>query len=135
VTVAPAPWAELLAELGRTPDRLRALAPDPAAAPLIESLCAFELPYRAGLVRIILEDNPELPPEPGPENGRSTWPWPAIIEHFAALRRDTLAFLEHLPPEARARVASHPSLGRVTLRQQVEALLAHDAAALHSLRQ
>ena len=133
MTVAPTPWAELIAELGRTPDRLRALASDPSAASLLESLCAFELPHRAGLVRTVLEDNPELLPEPEPESGQSTRPWPAIIEHFAVLRRDTLAFLEHLPPEARARVANHPSFGRVTLRQQVEALLAHDAAALRGL--
>ncbi len=49
-----------------------------------------------------------------------------LVETFAALRRDTLAFLENLPPIARARPGIHAELGPVTLRDQVESLSAHD---------
>ena len=48
----------------------------------------------------------------------------------AALRDGTLALLESLPPDARARPAEHAAFGPTTLRGQVEALLAHDAEHL-----
>ena len=49
-----------------------------------------------------------------------------LVETFAMLRGETVAFLEELPPIARVRPGIHAELGAVTLRTQVEALSAHD---------
>jgi hypothetical protein len=134
------PWTELLNRLRSVPDRLGALTTDigPAAyerpardewsvCEIIGHMCAIESPYRARLARMTLEDNPRMAAigcitgDYDPET-----PVGILVETFAMLRRETLALLENLPPMARARPGIHAELGAVTLRDQVEALSAHD---------
>jgi hypothetical protein len=137
-----------LAGLKSTPERLRKLtagvgheqlrrrpAPDEwSVNEMVSHLCAVESPYRARLVRITLQDNPQLA-----AIGRITGeydpdtPIEILIETFAALRNSTVAFLEALAPVARARPAVHAELGPVTLRGQVQALLAHDEEYLSQI--
>ncbi len=137
----PLPWPALLEALAETPNRLRRLLadvphektcerPDEGRWSVCETLahlCAVEPPYRARLARIVLEDNPFVT-----AIGRITGDYdPAtpvviLLDTFARLREDTVAFLRQLPPEARARPAVHAELGPITLRSQVESLLAHD---------
>lgn len=133
-------WTELLNRLGSVPERLAALTTDIGRAScerpsrdewsvceIIGHMCAVESPYRARLARMTLEDNPRMAAiscitgDYDPET-----PVGILVETFAGLRRETLAFLERLPPIARARPGIHAELGAVTLRDQVEALSAHD---------
>ena len=94
---------------------------------IIGHMCAVESPYRARLARMTLEENPRMAAiscitgDYDPET-----PVSILVETYAMLRRETLAFLEKLPPIARARPGIHAELGPVTLRDQVEALSAHD---------
>ncbi len=133
-------WTELLSKLRSVPDRVAALTTDigPASCvrpsreewsvcQIIGHMCAIESPYRARLARMTLEDNPRMAAI-GCITGDYDPETPAgiLVETFAMLRRETLAFLEKLPPEARARPGIHAELGSVTLRDQVEALRAHD---------
>lgn len=143
-------WAELLAELRSTPVRLRSWIvglsreklcrrdEDAGWSPreMVGHLCATELPYRARLARIVLEDSPRVA-----EIGRLTGgfdpetPVEFLLDVFASLRSDTVAFLESLPVAARARSAEHVTLGLITLRGQVEAILEHDQGHLEKLYQ
>ena len=102
----------------------------------ISHLCAVESPYRARLVRITLQDNPYVT-----AIGRITGdydpatPVSILIETFMSLRTSTLDFLESLTPVPRARgTAVHAELGPITLRSQVEALLANDEEQLNRIR-
>ena len=94
---------------------------------IIGHMCAIESPYRARLARMTLEDNPRMAAigcitgDYDPET-----PISILLETLAMLRRETVAFLESLPPMVRARPGIHAELGPVTLRAQVEALSAHD---------
>ncbi len=137
----PLPWPALLDALAETPLRLRRLLADvsydatcqrPAEdrwsiCETLAHMCAVEPPYRARLARIVLEDNPYVT-----AIGRITGdydpatPVAILLDTFARLRADTVAFLRQLPPEARVRPAVHAELGPITLRSQVESLLAHD---------
>jgi DinB superfamily len=143
-------WAELLGELRSTPVGLRTWImglsrermcrrdEDVGWSPreMVGHLCATELPYRARLVRIVLEESPRVA-----EIGRLTGgydpetPVEFLLDAFASLRSDTVAFLESLPVAARARTAEHVTLGLITLRGQVEAILEHDQGHLEKLRQ
>lgn len=137
----PLRWANLLAGLRATPVKLRELTAGPATdepcVPGVEkthavcemvcTLCAVESSYRARLVRIVLEANPRLgeieasSADYDPHTALRT-----LCEVFAALRVDTLAFLESQPPVARARAGTSGTSGSTTLRREAEALLAHD---------
>jgi hypothetical protein len=144
-----ATWPDILALLRQTPRTLRDLttdmsphilrarpAPDQwSVSEIISHLCAVEPPYRARLVRITLQENPYVT-----AIGRITGdydpdtPLPILIETFTSLRTSTLDFLESLTPVARARPAVHAELGQITLRSQVEALLANDEEQLSRIR-
>jgi len=144
-----AAWPDVLALLRQTPRTLRDLtadvsphilrtrpAPDQwSVSEIISHLCAVEPPYRARLVRITLQENPYVT-----AIGRITGdydpdtPVPILIETFTSLRTSTLDFLESLAPVARARPAVHAELGPITLRSQVEALLANDEEQLARIR-
>lgn len=146
---ASATWQDILAALRQTPRALRTLtdgiSPDVlrtrlegeqwAVSEIIGHLCAVESPYRARLVRITLQDNPYVT-----AIGRITGdydpatPISILIETFTSLRTSTLDFLESLAPVARARTAIHAELGPITLRSQVEALLANDQEQLNRIR-
>jgi len=135
------PWSALLEALAETPERLRQLLAGvphevncqrPAddrwsVCEIVAHMCAVEPPYRARLARIVLEENPHVA-----AIGRITGDYdPAtpvviLLDTFVRLRADTVAFLRQLPPDARARPAVHAELGPITLRSQVESLLAHD---------
>ena len=131
----------LLATLGETPGRLRALLAgvDPAlltrpavdggwsVAQNIAHMCAVESPYHARLVRLALEDNPRMAAI-GSTTGEYDPETPASIlaDTFADLRARTVAFLQTLSPLAYSRPGVHAELGPGTLRSQVEALLRHD---------
>lgn len=145
----PMTWSALLDALAEAPDRLRRLLADvpyeatcqrPAEdrwsiCETLAHLCAVESPYRARLARIVLEDNPHVA-----AIGRITGDYdPAtpimiLVDTFARLRADTVAFLRQLPPEARLRPAIHAELGPITLRSQVESLLAHDLEHLAQIQ-
>jgi len=144
-----AAWPDVLALLRQTPRTLRDLtadvsphilrtrpAPDQwSVSEIISHLCAVEPPYRARLVRITLQENPYVT-----AIGRITGdydpdtPVPILIETFTSLRTSTLDFLESLAPVARARPGVHAELGPITLRSQVEALLANDEEQLARIR-
>ncbi len=144
-----AAWPDVLALLRQTPRTLRDLtadvsphilrtrpAPDQwSVSEIISHLCAVEPPYRARLVRITLQENPyvtaivRITGDYDPDT-----PVPILIETFTSLRTSTLDFLESLAPVARARPAVHAELGPITLRSQVEALLANDEEQLASIR-
>jgi hypothetical protein len=146
---ASATWQELLTALRQTPRTLRELTegvpPEVlgtrlegeqwSVSEIIAHLCAVEPPYRARLVRITLQDNPYVT-----AIGRITGdydpatPVSILIETLTSLRTSTLAFLESLAPVARARTAVHAELGPITLRSQVEALLANDQEQLSRIR-
>jgi hypothetical protein len=132
-------WNDLLAQLRSVPERVAALVADAAntcerpgrdewsVCEIIGHMCAIESPYRARLARMTLEDNPRMAAigcitgDYDPET-----PVSILIETFTMLRRETVAFLDNLPPMARMRPGIHAELGEVTLRSQVEALSAHD---------
>lgn len=133
-------WNDLLDRLNSVPGRVAALVTDagPAAyarpstdewsvCEIIGHMCAIESPYRARLARMTLEDNPHMAAigcitgEYDPDT-----PVSILVETLTMLRRETVAFLENLPPVARARPGIHAELGEVTLRSQVEALSTHD---------
>ena len=142
-------WPDILATLRQTPHLLRDLTanvsphvlrarPTPdqwSVSEIISHLCAVESPYRARLVRITLQDNPTVT-----AIGRITGdydpdtPVNILIETFMSLRTSTLDFLDSLTPAARARTAVHAELGSITLRSQVEALLANDEEQLARIR-
>lgn len=134
-------WTALLTELSRTPAELRALlsevpsalvygrpAPDRwSVGEIVAHLCAVEPPYRARLARIALEENPRVAViESTTGSYDPETPVSILLDTFARLRADTLALLRPLPPAARIRPAVHLALGPITLRSQVESLLAHD---------
>jgi hypothetical protein len=138
-------WSALLSGLHGTPERLSELLagmsseetcprPDVEAWSLCEivsHMCAVEPPYRARLLRIALEDCPHVAAIDRITGGYDPQtPIGILLDTFAALRAGTLAFLESLPAEARARPALHAQLGPTTLRGQAEALLAHDEGHL-----
>ncbi len=133
-------WNDLLAQLRSVPDRLAALAadlgPDACVRPardewsvceIIGHMCAIESPYRARLARMTLEENPRVTAigcitgDYDPDT-----PVGILLETLGMLRRETVTFLENLPAMTRARTGVHAELGAVTLRDQVEALSAHD---------
>jgi hypothetical protein len=133
-------WTELLSQLRSVPDRLAALTAEmgPAACvrpsrdewsvcEIVGHMCAIESPYRARLARMTLEENPRMAAigcitgDYDPDT-----PISILIETLAMLRRETIAFLDSLPTMARARPGIHAELGAVTVRDQVEALSAHD---------
>lgn len=133
-------WNDLLARLRSAPDRLAASIADlgPAACvrpsrdewsvcEIVGHMCAIESPYRARLARMTLQDNPSMAAigcitgEYDPDT-----PVAILVETLGMLRRETVAFLDNLPAIARARPGLHAELGPVTLRDQVEALSAHD---------
>ncbi len=143
-------WPALLAALRKTPERLRELVSAAGSASetgagtqqavasgsgadqwsvcqIVGHMSAIESPFRARLARIMWEDNPHITMI-GCITGDYDPNTPAsmLLDTFARLRADTVAFLWTLPVEARARPAVHAELGPVTLRSQVEALLAHD---------
>jgi hypothetical protein len=138
-------WHELLSALRSMPERLAALTADASGddacalasqdewsvGQVVAHLCAVESPYRARLVHISLKDNPHVAAIGGitgdydPET-----PVAILVETFAMLRRETVAFLDSLPPLARGRAAVHAQLGPITLRSQVEALHVHDEGHL-----
>lgn len=139
------PWSALLAGLHGTPERLRELLAGVSSAAacarpdaeiwslceIVSHMCAVEPPYRARLLRIALEDCPHVAAIDRITGGYDPQtPVGILLDTFAALRAGTLAFLEGLPVEARARPALHAELGPTTLRGQAEALLAHDEAHL-----
>ncbi len=134
-------WSALLAELARTPERLRILlaeadslatgrrsAPDAwSARDIVSHMCAIESPYRARLARIVLEDNPQVALIDRITGGYDPQtPISILLDTFARLRADTLVFLRSLPPAARVRPAVHAQFGPITLRGQVASLLEHD---------
>ncbi len=146
---SPLTWDRLLAALQETPARLReGIADLPeerldepiepggwTVRRLLGHLCATELPYRARLARIVLEDNPHLAAIERLDGGFDPrTPVGFLLETFASLRAETVAFLAGLPPSARARPARLAGLGPITLRQQARALLAHDQEHLEALR-
>ncbi len=136
-------WTALLTELARTPERLRALLATPAATSecpaadarsvcdIVSHMCAAEAPYLARLARIVLEDNPCVAVIDRSTGGYDpATPVSILLDTFARLRADTLAFLRSLPPAARLRPAVHADLGPITLRAQVASLLEHDRGHL-----
>jgi hypothetical protein len=142
-------WTELLNRMRSMPERLAGLVAElgPAACrrpaqdewsicEIIGHMCAVESPYRARLVRMTFEDNPRLAAigcitgDYDPET-----PVRILVDTLALLRRETAAFLDSLPPMARARPGVHAELGPVTLRTQVESLSAHDEEHLAHIEQ
>lgn len=134
-------WTALLTELARTPADLRSLlaevppdvvcghsaADQRSACDILAHMCAIESPYRARLARIVLEDNPRVAIIDFSTGGYDPeTPISILLDTFARLRADTLAFIRALPLSARVRPAIHAELGPITLRGQVESLLVHD---------
>lgn len=134
-------WGALLTELARTPAELRSMLADIPPARLcdkpaperwsvceiVSHMCAVEPPYRARLARIVLEENPRVAAIDRITGGYDPQtPVSILLDTFAQLRADTVAFLRSLPAGARVRPAVHADLGPITLRSQVESLLAHD---------
>ena len=141
-------WATLLDGLRATPDRLRALLAEAAAAEarwhesdaravseVMAHLCAVEPPFRARLARITLQDNPSVAAIADHMTGGYDLDTPAgiLLDTFSELRAGTAAYLEKLPPAAHARPALHADTGLTTLRDQVEALLGHDEVEVKRL--
>jgi hypothetical protein len=134
-------WSELLDRLRSVPEQIRAMIAGAAyeelhCAPggggwtvceVVAHLCAVESPYRARLVRIVLEDQPKVAAIHVETGGYDVaTPLGIMADTFAELRGGTVSFLESLPPSARGRLAYHAERGNVTLREQVASLSAHD---------
>ena len=87
-------------------------------------------------IRIILEHGEGRPFTPFDRFGFRAWikgvPVRALLERFAALRAQNLAFLDslRLDPATLARTGTHPELGRVTLAQLLASWVVHDLGHL-----
>jgi len=85
-------------------------------------------------VGVILKDGPQWPFTPVDReaqlNGDSAAPLAALLDEFAALRRENLDRLRdlNLQPADLEREGTHPAFGRVTLRQLLATWTAHDLA-------
>lgn len=84
--------------------------------------------------RRLLEHGERLAFEPfdrtAQERRFADWSAQRLLDHFAALREDSLAALRGLPPtpENLARTGRHPEFGRVTLDQLLCTWVVHDQA-------
>jgi len=141
-------WTALLDGLRATPGRLRTLMAEAppgevrcyesdarAVCEVMAHLCAVESPFRARLVHMTLQENPSVAAIADSLTGGYDLDCPAaiLLDTFSELRAGTVAFLENLPPAARARPALHAETGPTTLRDQVAALLGHDEVELKRL--
>jgi len=102
-------------------------ANDWSAAAVLLHLAQVEKAYRHRLQRIANEDEPHVPsidPEVGEIPGDVAAD--SLLHEFESERAQTIAFLKELSPGGWQRPAIHETLGRTTLRYQVQNLVDHD---------
>jgi hypothetical protein len=117
--------------------------PDPDEWSPNQILCHLlehEGPVHRDRLKHILEiDNPFIaapPPPPGPASAASCGgDGPDIAARFTAARRETLALIATLPPEAWSRPARHSIFGPTTLLEMAHFTAQHDRLHLHQLCQ
>lgn len=111
-----------------TPEQaLRRAAPDAwCIADVVAHLAFAEGLYLARLRRIAAEEHPAEPPLPEDPGHDLSAPLGEIAETFVALRGETVAFLSGLAQRDWARTFAHPTMGTRRLREQVQAMVAHD---------
>lgn len=111
-----------------TPEQaLLRVAPDAwCIADVVAHLGYAEGLYLARLRRIVAEDNPAEPPLPHDPGHDLSAPLGELTEAFVSLRAETLAFLSGLAQRDWARTFAHPTMGARRLREQVQAIVAHD---------
>lgn len=131
----------LIKALTSTPNDLRLLstgigptaavwrvAPDTwSALDIACHLLAIERPYLQRLQRVIAEDSPHVPllhPDESRHDLRRELS--GVLADFAAARRETVAFLQSLPPGHWQRVGIHERKGPMSLRFLVQDLVTHD---------
>lgn len=98
-----------------------------SAAAVLIHLTQVEKPYRHRLQRIVQEDKPTVP-YIGPQVGEipADLTVAELLLNFECEREQTIAFLQELSPGDWQRPATHETLGRTTLRYQVQNLVDHD---------
>ena len=131
----------LLEALGATPRDLRRMlrqVDDQAAGrrPVPDAWCirqvlshlsAVEELYLQRLQRVVTLDNPyEAAIEPAAGADRVECPLPRLVDEFVARRGATIAYLSDLQQRDWARRLVHQTVGPTRLRDQVQALVAHD---------
>lgn len=111
--------------------------PDPAGwcvADLLAHLSFCEEHYLARLRRIVEQDQPHEPAFPNDPGGHPVdQPLAELAASFAERRATTIAFLSGLAQEEWGRSFVHPTLGPSRLRDQVQAIVAHDNEHLEQL--
>jgi uncharacterized damage-inducible protein DinB len=133
--------AMLIEALGATPKDLNRMvkrvtpeqaqfSPEPSAwsiLHIVAHLAYCETHYLARLQRIVAQ---ELPHEqPFPADTGEAWSTGTLMEIagiFSERRATTIAFLEGLEQRDWARQFTHETLGTMRLRDQVQAMVAHD---------
>jgi uncharacterized damage-inducible protein DinB len=98
-----------------------------SAAAVLIHLAQVEKAYRHRWQRIAHEDKPYVPPF-DPEVGEIAENITAanLLHEFESERTQTIAFLKDLSPGDWQRPAIHETMGRITIRSQVQHLVEHD---------
>lgn len=95
-------------------------------ADVVAHLGAIELRYLARLRRVVEQDNPHEPylhPDAAHDLSR---PLAELLAAFTQARAETVAFLQGLEQRDWGRPLVHETAGPTRLRDQVQALVAHD---------
>jgi len=105
----------------------RRLGGDWCLADVVAHLGSIEALYLARLRRVVAQDNPfepYLPPDAGAHD--LSRPLADLAAEFATRRAETVAFLAGLDQRDWGRPLVHETIGPTRLRDQVQALVAHD---------
>lgn len=139
--------------LGKTPQLLETLLGDLPAdvldwkpkperwsvCEILAHLAALEQVYAERVRRIMAEDSPRLAKyDLDGAKARQEYSRGAAdenLEHFARLRRASLALLAGLPPSACARTAIHSELGVITLAHLLNEWANHDLGHLRQIEE
>jgi uncharacterized damage-inducible protein DinB len=128
---------DLARMLRRVTPELALRRPDPAGwsiADLLAHLSFCEEHYLARLRRIVEQDAPHEPPFPSDPGGHPPeLPLAELAANFAERRAATIAFLSGLAQADWGRRFVHATLGPSRLRDQVQAIIAHDNEHLTQL--
>lgn len=123
----PKDLARLLRPVDDQALRRQAAQGEWSAAAVLIHFAQVEKAYRQRLQRIAHEDEPHVPyihPDVGEiaEDVRAA----DLLREFESERSQTIAFLQELSPGGWQRPAIHETIGRTTLRYQVQNLVDHD---------
>jgi uncharacterized damage-inducible protein DinB len=130
----PRDLARLLRPVDDAAARWRPAAGEWCLADVVAHLSYCEVPYLARLRRVAEQDNPFEPYLHPDESAHDlTRPLAELLEAFASLRAETVAFLAGLDQRDWGRPLVHETIGPTKLRDQVQELVAHDNTHLEQV--